>query len=259
MSKVSGLQLVKPMFDWNAHDKLTEIEQFKADCKILFECPLSDLKDKQRARLHVNWLDRIATQILTSVDTEINSIDEVFRTLEKVFRPESNQILAHSKFRNMKQKASQTCDFYMSQLRLVLPECKYKHDSNELLKDQFIFGIENKEIQDHLLGEILETDNSVRPLYEARKIESKLAQRKLLGTVTPSALGVDAIKRGKNSHFFSDCKFCGKSHDKSECPAYGKMCNDSGGKKPFQSQMYSKIKEKGQISQISKMWQVWSL
>ena len=63
MSKVSGLQLVKPRFDWDAHDKLTEIEQFKADCKILFEVslrsqrtsnrqclfegPLSDLKDKQ--------------------------------------------------------------------------------------------------------------------------------------------------------------------------------------------------------------------
>ena len=96
----------------------------------------------------------------------------------------------------MKQKASQTCDSYMSELRLALPECKYRNDANELLKDQFIFGIYNKEIQDHLLGEINETDNSVKSLYEARKIESKLAQRKLLGIVTPTALSVEAIKRG---------------------------------------------------------------
>ena len=41
----------------------------------------------------------------------------------------------------MKQKASQPCNSYMFQLRLVLPECKYKHDLDELLKDQFIFGI----------------------------------------------------------------------------------------------------------------------
>ena len=105
----------------------------------------------------------------------------VFDTLEKVFRPESNQTLSCFKFRNMKQKASQNCDSYMSELRLALPECKYRNDSDELLKDQFIFGIYNKEIQDHLLGEIKETDNSVRALYEARKIESKLAQRKMLG------------------------------------------------------------------------------
>ena len=70
----------------------------------------------------------------------------------------------------MKQRVFQTCDSYMSELRLTLPECKYRNDVDELLKDQFIFGIENKEIQDHLLGEISEMDNSVKALYEARKI-----------------------------------------------------------------------------------------
>ena len=133
MSKVSGLQLVKPRFDWDAHDKLTEIEQFKADCKILFKGPLSDLKDKQRARLIINWLGREATQILTSVEADTGTTDEVFDALEKVFRPESNQTMARFKFRNMKQNV------HMSQLRLALPECKFKNDSDDLLKDQFIF------------------------------------------------------------------------------------------------------------------------
>ena len=60
-----------------------------------------------------------------------------------------------------------------------------------------------KEIQDHLLGEISETDNSVKSLYEARKIESKLEQRKLLGIVTPGHLvDINAIRHGK-SEFYS--------------------------------------------------------
>ena len=158
-------------------NKLPELEQFKADCHILFNGPLCDLKERQRAGLLVNWIGREAIQLLTSVEVEISTPDEVFQTLEKVFRPESNQTLARFKFRNMKQRASQTCNSYMSELRLALPECKYRNDADELLKDQFIFGIDNKEIQDHLLGEVKETDNSVRALYEARKIESKLAQR----------------------------------------------------------------------------------
>ena len=58
MSKIGGLQLVKPTFDWGSRDKLTEIEQFKVDCKILFDGPLCDLKEKQRAGLIVNWLGR---------------------------------------------------------------------------------------------------------------------------------------------------------------------------------------------------------
>ena len=51
MSKDSGLQLVKPRLKWDAKDKLTEIEQFKADCKILFDGPLSDLKDTDNMNL----------------------------------------------------------------------------------------------------------------------------------------------------------------------------------------------------------------
>ena len=85
MAKVLGLQLVKPSFDWGSRDKLTEIEQFKADWKILFDGPLYDLKDKERAGLIVNWLGREATQILNSVDAEISSTQVVFQTLERVF------------------------------------------------------------------------------------------------------------------------------------------------------------------------------
>ena len=58
MSKVGGLQFSRPVFDLESKDKLTELGQFKADCAILFNGPLCDLKDKQRAGLLVNWLGR---------------------------------------------------------------------------------------------------------------------------------------------------------------------------------------------------------
>ena len=171
------------------------------------------------------------------MEVEISTPDEVFQALEKVFRPESNQNLARFKFQNMKQKASQTCDSYMSELRLALPECKYRNDVDELLKDQFIFGIYNKEIQDHLLGKINETDNSVKSLFETRKIKSKLAKRKMLGIANPGLVSVDEIKNGKfkgKSHY-TDCKYCGRSHNKGECPAFGKTCHNCGCKNHFES------------------------
>ena len=78
MSRLGGLQLSKPSFDWGASDRLTELEQFRVDCDILFNGPLCDLKDKQRAGLLVNWLGREATQILTSVESDVNTPNEVF-------------------------------------------------------------------------------------------------------------------------------------------------------------------------------------
>ena len=239
MLKVSGLQLVKPRFDWDTRDKLTEIEQFKVDCKILFEGPLSNLKDTEKAGLIINWLGREATQILTSVEADTNNTDDVFDALKKVFRPESNQTMARFKFRNLKQNQQQSVDDYMSQLRLALPECKFKNDADDLLKDQFIFGLCNKEIQDHLLGEISETDNSVKSLYEARKIESKLKQRKMLGIVTPDCLvDVNAVK--KKAKFHKDCDYCGHSHNKEDCPAYGKTCNRCGKMNHFEKKCRQK-------------------
>ena len=125
MSKGGGLQLSRPASDWDSKDKLTELGQFKADSHTHFSGPLCDLKDKQRAGLLINWLGREATQILASAEITVDNPNEVFEALEKVFRPESNQTLSRFKFRNMKQSSSQTCDSYMSQLRLSLPECKY--------------------------------------------------------------------------------------------------------------------------------------
>ena len=109
------------------------------------------------------------------------------------------------------------------------------------MKDHFIFGIENKDIQDHLLGETSESDNTVKALYEARKIESKLIQRKMLGIVNPSLVSIDAIKqKGKNSQFYSDYKFCGRSHNKGECPTFGKLCNACDGKNHFKAKCTGK-------------------
>ena len=107
----------------------------------------------------------------------------------------------------------------MSQWRLALPECKFKNDSDDLLKDQFIFGIENKDIQDHLLGEISETDNSVKALYKARKIESKLEQCKLLGIVKPDSLvDVNVVKKKVRFQKVHDCDYCGCSYDRGRLP-----------------------------------------
>ena len=187
MTKFSGLNLAKPKFEWDCRDRLTELGHFKEDCRILFEGPLADMKDKPKAGLIVNWLGRECAQALKSLEVEADKPEEVYEALEIIFRPESNQTLARFKFRSMKQRQSESIDAYMSKLRLALPECKYKNDSDELLKDQFLFGMYDKEIQDHLLGEISESDNSVKALYEARKIESKHEQHKLLALWTPVA------------------------------------------------------------------------
>ena len=99
----------------------------------------------------------------------------------------------------------------------------------------------------------------LKHLYEARKVESKLAQRQMLGIVNPSSLvSVDAIKKNFKGHHGNDqkCDYCGQSHKwgKRNCPAFGKTCDKCGQKNHFKTvckssegSMQNMIQGKGQI------------
>ena len=166
------------------------------------------MNDAPKAGLVVNWIGRQCVMALHSIGIELDRPKTVFDSLEKIFCPESNQTLSRFKFRGLKQKYTQSCDSYMSELRLAIVECWYPDIvQDELLKDQFIFGFVVKEIHDHLLGEITAEDTSEKCLLESRKIESKIEQRKLLGI--KAAISYDS----KHTNNRSRGKFSGHNNN----------------------------------------------
>ena len=62
-----GMQFNKPGFYWEAKDRLSELEQFKHECNVLFQGPLCKMKDPQRVGLFVNWIGRQYTMTLHSM------------------------------------------------------------------------------------------------------------------------------------------------------------------------------------------------
>ena len=259
---MSGMQFNKPRFDWDVKDRLSKPEQFRQECNVLFQGPLSKMKDPQKAGLIVNWIGRQCTMMLHSMNVNLDKPDTVFDTLENIFGPESNQTLSRFKFRGLKQRQSQNCDMYMAELRLNIIECKYPNVvQDELLKDQFIFGVSVKEVQDHLLGEITPEDNSDKCLLEACKVESKIEQCKLLSIKT--SMACDAIhsnnrgrskSRNKNQghsqsqSLIRNCKYCVKSHDQGSFPVFGKECAKCGRKNHFKSVCKSGSNDKSDSS-----------
>ena len=242
-----SMQFNKPRFDWEAKDHLSELEQFKQECPVLFNGPLSEMKDQQKVGLIINWIGCQCTMILSSIGTTLDKHSTVFKTLESIFRPESAQTLSRFKLHGLKQKQSQTCNSYMSGLGLAIVECRYPNDvQDELLKDQYIFGLCVNEVQDHLLGEIVPEETTEECLLESRKIESKIEQRKLLGIKT--TMTYDTIYNGRNksrnkshgrncssSSGNKTCKYCGKSHNRGNCPVYRKKCQKCGRDNHFKS------------------------
>ena len=87
------------------------------------------MEDAQKAGLIVNWIGHQYIMTLHSMDIVFDRPKTVFNTLEKIFRPESNQTLSWFKFIGLKQEQAQTCDSYMSELRLAIVECRYPETS----------------------------------------------------------------------------------------------------------------------------------
>ena len=108
--------------------------------------------------------------------------DTIFNALHDVFRPIGNRTMSRFKFKSLKQKQGAKVESYMTELKVLIHQCGYEENmQNILLKDQFIFGITIREIQEHLLNEIGDDHDINQCLPEARKIESHIARRKLLG------------------------------------------------------------------------------
>ena len=66
------MQFSKPKFDWKAKDCLSEFEQFKQECSVLFQGPLSEMKDAQKAGLEVNWISRQSVMTLHLMGIELD-------------------------------------------------------------------------------------------------------------------------------------------------------------------------------------------
>ena len=91
-------------------------------------------------------------------------------------------MISRLKFKSLKQKQGAPVDAYMAELKVLIHECGYDQNMQQiLLKDQFIFGVIVREIQEHLLNDIEDDHDLNHCLQEVHKIESCIAQRKLLG------------------------------------------------------------------------------
>ena len=54
---------------------------------MLFQGPLSEMEDPQKAGLIVNWIGRQFTMMLHSMNVSLDKPNTVFETLENIFRP----------------------------------------------------------------------------------------------------------------------------------------------------------------------------
>ena len=264
---MAGLNYYKLKFNWDSIDKLSELDHFKAECEVLFNGPLDESLPNRLAGLVVNWLGSEAGLTLRSLNLTYDEPNTIFDALGDVFRPIGNRTMSRFKFKSLKQKQGSTVDAYIADLKVLINECGYDQNMhNILLKDQFIFGVTVREIQEHLLNDIEDDHDLDHCLQEACKIESCIAQRQLLGlkSVQYDSIGnqrsrpkkklkpKDKRPQSRSQSGIRDCKYCGTNHQHRQCPAYGKTCKSCGRKNHFAKKCRSKSQSQSHTGTGSK-------
>ena len=119
---MAGLNYYKPKFNWDAIDKLSDMDCFKAECKVLFNGPLDESPPNRQAGLVVNWLGSKAGLTLRSLNLKYDAPDTIFDALHDVFRPIGNRTMSKFKFKLLRQKQGATVNAYMAELKVLIHE-----------------------------------------------------------------------------------------------------------------------------------------
>ena len=91
---MAGLNYYKPKFNWDALDKLSELDRFKSECEVLFDGPLDDSPPNRQVGLVVNWLGSETGLTLRSMNLIYDQQETIFTTLHDVFRPIGNRTMS---------------------------------------------------------------------------------------------------------------------------------------------------------------------
>ena len=136
------------------------------------------------------------------------------------FERKQNIIYQRYMFNSCIQEQGEKFDAYLIKLRHLMKTCEYGALENELLRDRIVTGTTNNNVRAGLLSESgLTLDRVIDICRNTEQAEQQLGKLNNLAEI------IHYTKAEKKAReFIKDCKFCGQSHDKGKCQAYGLTC-----------------------------------
>ncbi|CAB4026741.1 Transposon Ty3-G Gag-Pol poly [Paramuricea clavata] len=140
----------------------------------------------------------------------------------------SGEDLERCKFFHVKQQENQRIDDFINYLKTKAQECEFKELTQSLIRDRIVCGVSNLKLQERLLRESDLTLDRAVLLCKADEDTRKQTDENQKHTVD-SDNKIGAVKvNGSKFPKFKSCRYCGKLHDRGQCPAYSKVCTSCG-------------------------------
>ena len=132
-------------------------------------------------------------------------------------------------FNSCKQESSENTGAYLARLRKLAATCEYGVPLDEMLRDRIVIGIADNQIWARLLRESKLTLRKALEICRSSKQANLHLQQVDSGSETTHCVksrGKQGMTKPKSqtTAFICNCLFCGTSHNRGRCPAYGATC-----------------------------------
>jgi len=157
-------------------------------------------------------------------ESDAYKIDKVIEKFQDYFNPKKNVVYDRFILNKRKQRADETIDQYVTQLRLLADSCEYANLKESIIRDVMVVGIIDNKLRESLLRDCDLTLE--KALQISRATEQAKAHCETIREDEEEY--INEIKRNKTRKTDEiTCKFCNRKHEmnREKCPAFGKTCN----------------------------------
>ena len=178
--------------------------------------------------------------------------DVVLKKFDEYFKPKVNIIRMRRIFQRRIQQTHENEDTYLRALYAAAEDCNFGDLKKEKIRDQFIGGLLDEKLSEKLehlymsepkiftLELVTEYARTYCDIWIGRQKEREAMKQKHIDEVKGRQKHVDEVKNKprsspadrKQPHVYS-CGYCGESHGRGSCPAYGKICKQCGRKNHY--------------------------
>ena len=168
-------------------------------------------------------------QNLPLTDEQRKSAQQILTSLGAHFDPKRNVVYERFMFNSCKQEPKENIDTFLNRLRKLATTCSYGPLLDEMLRDRLVIGVAGNSIRARLLRESsLTLQKAIDICRSSEQAAIHLQQMDPVEAETAHFVKNKqwTQKSGKPDKApNSNCKYCGKTHSKGKCPAYGTTCS----------------------------------
>ncbi|KAK7096049.1 hypothetical protein V1264_005395 [Littorina saxatilis] len=177
------------------------------------------------------------------------NLTHVTQKYEQFFVGETNEVYEAFIFHHRNQDDDENIDSYVQSLRKLAKTCGFGDQEDRMLRDKMVLGIKDVRSREKLLevrGLTLKLAVEMCKAAEAAQIQTKdIANPKQEQEATVHKVSQHkghSHKEKASRQTNHKCIKCGKTHEKRNCPAFGKTCYKCGYKNHFATHCKSKKK-----------------